>query len=537
MSEQNRPWHADGAEQYPQREPGCFRPDYGPAYQQSATGPAYTAPTEQFAQGVGYGTGPYGPAASPPPPSPPPRRGRKIPLPVLISCAAALVLAVGGFLITSGGSTSPTASAAGSGNTATGKLTTLWAAGGTAGSNLEDFSASWATSDEVVDARVDGAIAYQLWDAQTHQGGVEKWGWQVPAGDQACAMSTGTVGGIGVIAYGDVNDGNNAQACDQLVGLNVETGSVLWTIDLDPNTSSNYSVIKVSDPYISISGDTLAVQGEDQRLDVFDLKTGKLRWATPDEVGNLEANVCNPEGIAVAAQTVYELESCLSTSAGGGQSNIINAYPAEATSTPTPTALGGTGSLSTVTPPELWQAGNYVLAVGFGATSVQEILAYDVAGGAGPPVSLSMSDYSQDAFQSSEDGQLNSRAWAVYGNTLYVEDQGNGNDVNGVAALSLSTGKQLWDKTPGGNTGSTIVDAGSEGVRVIMSVPLQSGYRLATLAAATGQVSYGAGTSDNRFFIDGSNSSLYIEGTYFINIEDDTTGGTPGVVVLSGVEQ
>lgn len=517
--------------------PNTYRPDYGPAYQQQHPAPSdYYEPTPQFAQGpAGYGQDPYIPAGPPTPPSPqPPRRARKIPLPVIIGCALALVLAGGAYLISGGSGGSPAASG-GSGMSANGQLTTLWAAGGTAGSGIQNFSGSWATPDLVVDARVDGAIAYQYWDQQTHKGGIEKWGWQVPSGNATCDMSTGTSDGVGVIAYGDTSDGNNAQGCDHLVGIDVESGTVLWTIDLDPDTSSNYSVIKVSDPYISISGDTLAAQGENQTLDVFNLKTGKLRWHTADAVGSIEANVCNPEGIQVIGQKIYELASCLSTSAGGGQSNVINVYPADATAAPNPTQLAGTGSLPTATTPELWQAGNYLLAVGFSETRASEILAYDAADGATSPATVQMSSYSQDAFESSMDGQLNPRAWAVSGDTLYIEDQGASNSVNGVAAVNLKSGKQIWDQTPGGNTASTIVDATASGVEVVMSVPQQSGYKLANLAASNGAATDGPGTSDNRFFIDGSNSSLYIEGTFFVNIEDMAVGGTPGIVVLSGV--
>jgi hypothetical protein len=514
-----------------QQPSGEFRPDYGPGYQQQpATASQYIAPSPQFTQGApGYGQGPYPPAQAPVPPrAQPPRRARRIPLPVLVGCTIALVLAAGAYLISGGGNVSPTASG-GSGMTAYGKLTTLWAAGGTAGSGIHDFSGSWATSDVVVDARIDGAIAYELGNH-----GTQKWGWQAPAGDSTCEMTTGTSEGIGVIAYGDTADGANSQGCDHLVGLDVETGAVLWTITLDPNQSTDYSVIKVNDPYISISGDTLAAQGEDQTVDVFNLRTGKLRWQTPNTVGSIEANVCDPEGIQVVAQHVYELASCLSTSAGGGQSNLINVYPANAASAPKPTLLQGTASLPTGTTPELWQAGNYLLAVGFSETRASEILAYDAADGASTPATIALGSYSQDAFESSMDGQLNPRAWAVNGDTLYIEDQGASSTVNGVAAVSLKTGKQLWDQTPGGDTASSIVQATSSGVEVVMSVPQQSGYKLAALAASNGAASNGPGTSDNRFFIDGSNSSLYIEGTFLINIEDMAVGGTPGIVVLSG---
>lgn len=517
----------------PPQQQGRFYQQQPPAQPPAPSDAMYSPPSPQFRQGTwpaprdDAAPGPLQdrePGQGPRPPKP----RRKIPAPVIVGCALALALAGGAYAIT-GGSGSPAPSGAGAGMTATGQLKTLWAAGGTAGTKLSSFSGSWATSNVVVDARVDGAIAYRLSD------GAQAWGWQVPDGNQACWMSTTTSEGVGVIGYGSVTSGAVAD-CDHLVGIDVGSGQALYTVNLDPIASTaSFSHVQVTTPYATVSGDTLATVAEDQTMAVLDLKTGKLRWQTPDTNGSIEAAVCDPEGIQIADQTVYELSSCLSTSAGGGQSATLEAYPEHATSAPTPTQLSGTGSLPTNTTPELWSAGGYILAVGFALTSANTILAYDVSAGSATPVSVSIASYNHDAFESSPDGQLNPRAWALAGDTLYMEAPGTTNSVQGIAAISLKTGKQIWSQTPGGTTDSTIVDAGGSGVRVVMTVPQQSGYRLATLAASNGAAVYGAGTKDNRFFINGSNSSLYIEGNYFANVEDMTVGGTPGIVVLSGV--
>lgn len=508
--------------QHPQPEaqpPSDPRPHYSPP-QQPFQQAAWPAPRDDAAPPPMHDAVPAGPP-------PPPRKRRKVPVPVIAGCALALILAGGAYAMSGGGNPTPTIT--NTGMTANGNLKTLWAAGGTAGAKLEDFSGSWATSSVVVDARVDGAIAYQL------SNGAQAWGWQAPANTAACYMSATTSDDIGVIGYGSLTAGS-VENCDHLVGIDVMTGQALWTINLDPTPSSNsFSHVMVNTPDAAIDGNILATVAEDQTMAVFDLKTGKLRWQTPDTNGSIEAAVCNPEGIQVAGQKVYELSSCLSTSAGGGQSVTLDAYPANATSAPSPTQLSGAGSLPTNTTPELWSSGDYILAVGFAMTSANEILAYDVGAGDTYPVTVNIASYNHDAFESSVNGQLNPRAWALSGDTLYMETPGSTNSIQGVAAISLKTGKQLWTQTPGGNTSSTIVDANTRGVEVIMTVPQQSGYRLATLDPSNGTATNGPGTSDNRFYINGSNSSLYIRGTYFVNIEDMTVGNTPGVVVLSGV--
>lgn len=505
-----------------------WRPDYGPNYQPPTWGApadapgAYSEPAPLFRDGiwpnqpadtVGYPT--------PTPPQEQPRRKKPTVL-IVLGCLAALVIAAVGYLLTGGSSPSPTAAG---GPTAHGSLTTLWAAGGTAGVKLEDFSGSWATGDLIIDARVDGAIGYAL------SNGEQKWGWQTPAGDDACAMSAGTSDGIGVIAYGNTTGRGDTEACDRLVALNVETGRVLWTKNLDPVASNGYSYVMVSDPYITISGQYIAVEVEDEALAVYNLTSGAPHWQTPGEIGEL--NSCDPDGLQILDSSLYELSTCPSSTSSDGTVIELQAYPLHAASAQNPTTLSAPG-LSEDDDPELWSAGGWLLAVQTPGISASTVLAYDIAAGETTPTTLTLSGYDNSSFATSADGQLDPRGWAVAGDTLYVADQ----EVEGhagIAALSLKTGRQQWNQTLGGTSDSTVIDADTSGVEVVTGIGQQTGYELVHLAAATGAAVYGPGTPDQRFFIDTGNSTLYIEGRYLVNLEVMTVGGTPGVVVLSGV--
>jgi outer membrane protein assembly factor BamB len=515
------------AQPYPTPQPQALPADRPwPGYPQGHA----QVPYPQQAQAVQPGAGEWAPAAAsggyqppvaPPPPGPGPRSKRGLILALGVGGLVLLLVVVALLLPGGGGSGSPSA---GSGGNA-GQLKTLWAVPNQQGRKLTDMSGAWATPSAVIDVRQDGAVAYQL------SNGEQLWGWQAPNNLTVCAMAAAVTSGIGVIGYGTGTTLGAGGGCDHLVGIDVSTGKTAWTINLDPQANGSSSThIMVSNPHIAVSGDTLAVESEDNTLSSYDLATGQLRWRTPDELGNLSDD-CNPEGIEAVGGEIYELSTCTTLTGSGGQSLQLQGYPATGSAVPHPSTLSTSG-ISGGTYVELWAAGNWLFVTTGGATGAGQALAYPVGEGSTSPVSVNLSGYSHDAFGNSLTGQQNNRGFAISGDTLFIEDQMTGNEY-GISAVNLKSGQRLWDQKYGGNAELTVVSADGKGVHAVASVQGQGGYQLVTLNPASGDVAKGPSTQDSRFEIDSTNTVL-LQSNYLIDVSAMSIGSMPAVVVLSG---
>lgn len=481
-------------------------PDYTghpPFYQQQA--PQDTAWQPPQPPEIGR---PYYASSSPPP------RGQRRRLRWLAAGAAAAALAAAGLIyaLASGSS-----SGSGGGHTATG-LKVLWAASGAKGTaSGTGLAGSWASASTVVDGRSDGLIAYSL------RNGAQVWGYQIPGGALGCGMSTSPVDEIGVLAYGA-----DRGTCDQLIGLDVDTGKQAWG-PISLKDTSRFP-LPIRNPHLATAGTTLAVQGPQNTIIAYDLASGARKWATAPDT-NIADDTCSVTDVQAVKATVYALYQCEGLSSaytklvGYDAGSGAQSWKGDLTGIPASDAF----ALS------LWSADQAGALLLVDSTPKHEGL-YVYPSGATAPVHLDLTAYNYNAFSSTGQSQDQRRAhgYAIFGSTLYLENASPIHGIsNAITALDLTSGRKLWTQDLGGGIASTIITADERGLHTVLEIPGQSLYQLATYDAATGKVSKGPGTSDGRFTFT-ADSTLYLSGDYLVNLPASVLPNSPELIVLGG---
>jgi hypothetical protein len=419
------------------------------------------------------------------------------------------------------------AASAGSGGSGTGSsagaLRAIWAIPGTKGTATgSGLAGSWITTNAVVDARSDGAIAYAL------RNGAQVWTWQVPSGMRGCAMSTAPLADVGVLAYGA-----DANHCDQLIGLSADHGTKLWgPISL---TGTSTFAIPVRNPHIATAGAILAVQGPASTIAAFDLATGTKRWSTAIDM-NIADDTCSVTDVQATPGTVYGLYRCDGTS--GSYSKLVGYDAASGRQV-------WTGDLSTVPTADAYALSLWTTDL-TGAASAQ-LLAVDAmpthqsvylfAEGSRKPVrtDISADDYNAFSTTGQAADQRRAHGYAIVGHTLFIQSAAAVHGIaNGVTAIDLSTGQALWTQTLP-DIATTIIGADARGVHAVLEIPgEQSRYQLAVYDLGTGKVSRGADTTDHRFVFTTS-ATVYLSGDYLALLPSLVLSEqTPELVVLTG---
>lgn len=470
----------------------------------SAAGrPPHTYPSAETAA-------PSGPASGPPP------RGQRRRFALLAGGAVVLALAAGGLLYaaTSGGSGGSGASPAG--------LKVLFAAMGTEGTaSSTGLAGSWATAHTVVDGRADGLIAW------SYAKRAQVWNWHVPGGQLGCGMSSAPVGGVGVVAYGA-----DRNTCDQLAGIDVDTGKQVWG-PISLKDTSRFP-IPIRNPHISVAGAVLAAQGPQGTITAYDLATGAHKWSTPVDT-NLADDTCSIEDVEALPTTVYGLYGCEGLTSGS-YTKLVG-YDANSG------AQTWKGDLSQVPATSayalsLWTADSAGALLLVDSTPHHEGL-YAFLRGAATPVHIDLTTYNYNAFSGTGQAQDQRRphGYAIAGHTLYIENASPIHDIsNPITALDLNTGRKLWTQDLGGGIASTIISADARGLHTILEIPGQSEYELAVYDPATGKVAKGPGTTDGRFTFT-ADSALYLQGDYLVELPASVLPGTPELLVLTGASR
>jgi len=482
--------------------------------------PAYSPPA-WYRQPPAAGSASWRPPESYPPQSPyttaaaasgrPPRGQRRRTAWLAAAALAAAAIAATSIALASGGS-------GGAAHPATG-LKVAWAAMGTKGTQSgTGLAGSWVTATTVVDGRSDGLIAHALAD------GRQVWNYQVPAGQTACSMSSAPSQGIGVLAYG-----KDRNTCDQLIAFNLDTGKPAWNAPISLTDTSRFPM-PVRDPHLAVDGATLAADGPQNTIAVYDLATGAKRWATPVDT-NIADDTCVVDNVEATGGTVYGLYNCEGLSGTSSKLVGYDEHTGAATWHGDLTAIPAADRDSLA----LFAAAGRLLLVDQ-TPKAQTLYAYTTASPTAVRIDLSHDDY--DAFATTIGGeQRRPHAYAVYGDTLFLQSAPPIHGIaNAITAVSMASGKTLWTQNLGGGIASTIISADARGVHTVLEIPGQSLYQLATYALASGAVTRGAGTTDGRFTFT-ADSTTYLQGDYLVELPASVLPGTPELLVLTGASR
>ena len=262
---------------YPQQQPGPYpqqvppQQGFPPAYpQQQGYPPAQGYPQPTAYPQTGYGVPGY-------PVAPAPRRGVRKGA-ILGTIGGVLALAIIGTVIAvvnSGGSKGADA------NT----LDSAWSVP-TSGSD-DELVGSWLTSTDVV--RAGSSSGVSAYDLTT---GHKTWTVTPPSdASKPCAMSP-TVSSDGV---GTVGFGTDAHSCKYIAGVDSDTGSILWKVDL---TDTDDPVATTADTFVQGSVATILSLG---RAGGFNTRTGKEIWLNP-----ARGKYCNEDAFGTTGAVVVD---------------------------------------------------------------------------------------------------------------------------------------------------------------------------------------------------------------------------------------
>ena len=340
----------------------------------------------------------------------------------MIAGILALVLVIGGgiWLLTSGGSGGGTQAAGGGGaHDTTGQL--RWTVGAPKVAKAQIVSPTpgmWFAGKDVVKESTTVVTGYNL------ASGHADWQVPVPAGHTCDATST-AAGGKVAVQYG--------VHCENVMGINLTTGKLLWHKPLASGSSDDSFVFSNAD--MAVSGDTVAVAWDDNAA-AFDLTTGKPQWHAAS------GGSCQDQGFAGGSKMV-EVYKCGEAENAPYHVRLINPATGKAQWTwdaPADTSVTNVLSVDPV-----------VVGIGAGDDLITDI--WDIDGGR-LQGKIALGKNSQGlgkyAINCPATQMTPCHDVAVAGGTLYLATRAHaggkqdGSLTNEIAAFNLSTGNPKW---------------------------------------------------------------------------------------------
>ncbi|MGP4109472.1 protein kinase domain-containing protein [Streptomyces sp. 4N509B] len=432
---------------------------------------------------------PAGPGG--PPPGAKPRAvggGRRTGLAVLagVLCLALVVVAV--VLVSQGSDSDPSASPSGDSTTdgqgggvaPNGKLGFTWgltatdaarAVGGD--DSYARFVGVWRTDSSVVLGTSEGMTAH---DPAT---GEVLWSWQPPDDGLVCSMSHRTSEDVGAFTYGVFNsEVGGIEQCHQLQTIALDSGEAVWDSPVSltgegatgfPNLTGGYA-LSIGDGVVSAAYAGPATTADHGTTDLVavDAETGEVRWTT-DLGGEAMPDGCRLSGFAQAlADVVYAVANCEDDAA---PQLLAFDDPTSAEPQRIPAGLTGCAPMSNDLVTGLMTAGQDHLVVGCQWNESASSALYAYTPGVGLPMLVDMTGVSADALNDEFNPSHTPGNLLVDGGTLYVphgeEVVTGGGPSDGVVAIDLTTGQQLWSYTHDGSTSTTLLTATDSGVEII----------------------------------------------------------------------
>lgn len=397
-----------------------------------------------------------------------------------------------------------------------------------------NYVGAWTTDTAlIVGTQTGGLTAYTLAD------GARKWSWAPPSGDQVCGMSPTSPDGYGAVLYGDVA----AEDCGSLQLVDTDSGTAHWkqAASLTDTAAAGTEPSNNDTLEPSISGDVVTSPFGNGAFAVYSPtgSGGAPLWsANPGGAGASLYDGCdNLDGAAAIGSSVFALEDGCTT---GGTDQLLRYGTA---TSPTPTKsypLASTGGCGT---PYLVAEGDYALVycdneLTPGGSS--SLWALPSAGGSlvqldtsGVDLAIAMEGFGNNGASSGATSaqELN---LAVFGNTLYlpIASTPGGANTNGegIVAVSLDSGEQLWSKQSG--QGSELVSATAANA-VTVTQDSAGNDELENFAAATGATNFAPipqptpTTAAGTAATDTSATAYYLlDGNCLISIATQTAAGT-----------
>ncbi|WP_405460839.1 PQQ-binding-like beta-propeller repeat protein [Streptomyces sp. NBC_00101] len=172
----------------------------------------------------------------------------------------------------------------------------------------------WLVDDTVIRTRFDAVTGFGAAD------GKERWEYVVPGRAEICAVSTTTVDGIGLIAYGEDGDLEKGGGCATAAAIDLRTGDELWHTPVAPESGTlqeqpdlvavggGLAVLRDDDPYWSYDDDVYNDPGERlagaEALRAVDARTGAARWKAAMPEG------CLPYRVSASTAQVLAVLAC-----------------------------------------------------------------------------------------------------------------------------------------------------------------------------------------------------------------------------------
>lgn len=329
--------------------------------------------------------------------------------------------------------------------------------------------------------------------ARSVRTGRTEWTWvppAAPAGDYWTITMYGTsISGTGVIDYSYESESGSGTGPLWQSGIDLADGHALWTVSL----SGSLDVLPLG--FLTGGGVVASLDevGNSNQAYVAaaSLATGKPAWST---VSEKRLEDCFFTGLAFSSATAYALATC-----GDSPAVILYGLSARTGAVESETAIGDQDcEANALGAPTLWAVSGWLLvgcpgglAVGRqqmvlirAGSSRQTVVNYPAAG---------------SAFEYPWEHADGPPPYYVAGNVLYIA--GNDDKYNlAVTAVSLATGKVLWQEEPPGY----LVGAVGSGALIVIKPSDNSDYpptgmtlSTALMSAASGTVSYGPGTAFN----------------------------------------
>ncbi len=385
-------------------------------------------------------------------------------------------------------------SACSSGGPPTTGLTKLWSATQAGGkANEAGAAGTWITDGLLVVGTGNGLTARNLRTGHT------EWSWNPPAAPSGDAWSvemtpgTSTSNGVGVVSY---SLDTTASTPVYQAGIDLADGRMLWrnTIDL---------AVNVQLPgYLTGDGVLAAMDERGNSKDAYiaatSLATGKPAWSTATQPG---LKGCGFTGLAFSGALAYGLATCpVSSGSPTGSSYAVILYGLSASTgaVESKVTLNDQSCTANVLgSPTLWAASGYLL-IGCpgGEIEGQQQMVVIHAGSSRQTVATYSGTESGLLYP--EEAQDNPSYFAA-GTMLYLSVD-DSKDVTAVTAISLTSGKRLWQKEPpdalvgADGSGALIADdsLGAGDTSLGNNSPSGS-LSTASMSAASGTVSDGPG--------------------------------------------
>ncbi|ONK13784.1 protein kinase [Streptomyces sp. MP131-18] len=309
--------------------------------------------------------------------------------------------------------------------------------------------------------------------------GGQLWSWQPPDGGVLCNMSHTTSGGVGAFAFGQFNtEAGGIEQCDRLQTMSLSSGETGWEqpVSLTAEGATGFpdllggQSLSIGEGVVTAAFAGTRTETEHGTTDLLaaDAATGEVRWTT-DYGGAQMENRCRLTGMAKAlGETVYAIADC-----EGNPIPALVAFEAVLDS-PSPRWVG---SLDDCGPIEYeWVTGTLTESADHLLIACQQSVGLEAAvfalsAESEDLVPMDLTGVADRTLRDEFNGATAPPNIVMHGDTLYLVngENGAGGADDGVVALNLNDGTQLWSAGVQGATSVTLLAPTDSGVEVLTS--------------------------------------------------------------------